>query len=129
PAVHAALAHEWAHIRHGDLWFLLIERLLVPLLAWHPLFWWLRRSVRLDQELLADAAAAGNEPVEYAEALLAWAKTARPAPAGLAALSLWESPHTLSRRVAMLLDSNRPAARCLSRGWRVAFVLFAAVLV
>jgi beta-lactamase regulating signal transducer with metallopeptidase domain len=37
-AVQAALAHEWAHIRHGDLWLLAIERLLLPLLAVHPLF-------------------------------------------------------------------------------------------
>ena len=118
-AVRAALAHEWAHIHHGDLWLLALERLLIPLLAWHPLFWFLRRSVRLDQELLADAAAAGSRPVEYAEALLAWAKSARPAPLGVAALSLWESPHTLSRRVTMLLDPNRPAATTANRGWQL----------
>ena len=27
--VRAALAHEWAHIRHGDLWLLALERLMV----------------------------------------------------------------------------------------------------
>jgi beta-lactamase regulating signal transducer with metallopeptidase domain len=115
--VRAALAHEWAHIRHGDLWLLALERLLLPLLAWQPLFWWLRRSVRLDLELLADAAAAGEQPVEYAEALVAWAKTAGQAPAGLAALSLWESPHTLSRRVTMLLDRSCPPRA--GRGWQL----------
>jgi beta-lactamase regulating signal transducer with metallopeptidase domain len=125
-AVRAALAHEWAHIRHGDLWLLALERLLVPLLAWHPLFWILRRNVRLDQELLADADAAGEKPIEYAEALVAWAKSARPAPLGLAALSLWESPHTLSRRITMLLDPNRAASRTASRGWQL--ILAAAVL-
>jgi beta-lactamase regulating signal transducer with metallopeptidase domain len=114
-AVRAALAHEWAHIRHGDLWLLALERLLLPLLAWHPLFWWLRRSVRLDQELLADAAAAGNEPAEYAEALLVWAKDAKQSRHGLAALALWEHPSTLSRRVAMLLDPRRPISNRLSR--------------
>jgi beta-lactamase regulating signal transducer with metallopeptidase domain len=114
-AVRAALAHEWAHIRHGDLWLLALERLLVPLLAVHPLFWWLRRSVRLDQELLADAAAAGSEPAEYAEALLQWAKDAKPARHGLAALALWEHPSTLSRRVAMLLDPRRPISDRISR--------------
>lgn len=114
-SVRAALAHEWAHIRHGDLWLLALERLLLPLLAWHPLFWWLRRSVRLDQELLADAAAAGNDPAEYAEALLAWAKDAKQSRHGLAALALWEHPSTLSRRVAMLLDPRRPIAGRISR--------------
>ena len=69
-AVRAALAHEWAHIRHGDLWLLALERLLLPVFCLHPLFWLLRRQVRIDQELLADAAAAGDAPVEYAQALL-----------------------------------------------------------
>ncbi len=114
-AVQAALAHEWAHIRHGDLWLLAIERLLLPLLALHPLFWWLRRCIRLDQELLADAAAAGDKPAEYAEALLIWARTDTSARHGLAALSMWEHPSTLSRRVAMILDSKQQVARPLSR--------------
>ena len=128
-AVRAALAHEWAHIRHGDLWLLALERLLLPLLAAHPLFWWLRRAVRLDQELLADAAAAGEQRVEYAEALLAWAKSARSARHGLAAIGMWESPSTLSRRVAMILDSNRPLASTASRGWAVALAMLLAPVV
>jgi len=129
PIVRAALAHEWAHIGRGDLWLLALERLLLPLLAWQPLFWWLRRSVRLDLELLADAAAAGDEPLEYAEALLAWGKTDQPAPAGLAALSLWESPHTLSRRVTMLLDPKRPLTPHTSRAWQLLLVLASLALV
>ncbi|MEX2118182.1 MAG: M56 family metallopeptidase [Pirellulales bacterium] len=115
PAVRAALAHEWAHIRHGDLRLLALERLLLPLVFLHPLFWWLRRSVRLEQELLADAAAAGDRPVEYAEVLLTWAKTARPSRHRLAALAIWEHPSTLSRRVYMILHSKRPLATSLSR--------------
>jgi beta-lactamase regulating signal transducer with metallopeptidase domain len=107
-AIRAALAHEWAHICHGDLWLLALERLLVPLLAVHPLFWWLRRSTRLDQELLADAAAAGDKPVEYAEALIAWAKVPASTTVGLAALGMSEHPSNLSRRVQMILNCNRP---------------------
>jgi beta-lactamase regulating signal transducer with metallopeptidase domain/type II secretory pathway component GspD/PulD (secretin) len=129
PAIRAALAHEWAHIRHGDLWLLALERTLLPLLAVHPLFWWLRRSVRLDQELLADAAAAGEERVEYAEALVAWARSARPARHGLAAVGLWENPNTLSRRIAMILDSKRPLAGHVSRLWMAVIVLLLAPVV
>lgn len=133
-AIRAALAHEWAHIRHGDLWLLALERALLPLLAVHPLFWWLRRSVRLDQELLADAAAAGEEPVAYAEALVAWARSAEAkrtslARHGLAAVGLWEHPSTLSRRVAMLVDSQRPLARPLGRGWTAILMTTIAALV
>jgi len=125
-AVRAALAHEWAHIRHGDLWLLALERLLLPLLALHPLFWWLRRSTRLDQELLADAAAAGDKPVEYAEALVAWAKTSTPPPAALAALAFWERPSNLTRRVHMILHQPRPVVTRFRR--LISFVALACLL-
>jgi beta-lactamase regulating signal transducer with metallopeptidase domain len=128
--VRAALAHEWAHIRHGDLWLLALERLLLPLFFWHPLFWLLRRRVRFDQELLADAAAAGEQPLEYAEALLAWAKSAVASPArpplGMAALSLWENPQSLTRRVEMILQAKRPLLPTASRPWR--FLVTASLL-
>ncbi|MGI8980727.1 MAG: M56 family metallopeptidase [Pirellulaceae bacterium] len=120
-AVRAALAHEWAHIRHGDLWLLALERLLLPVFCLHPLFWLLRRQVRIDQELLADAAAAGEAPVEYAQALLSWAKAENTLAApgfGIAALSLWEHPSSLSRRVEMLLNPEPSASAGVSRLWK-----------
>ncbi|MCE9525249.1 MAG: DUF1549 domain-containing protein [Planctomycetales bacterium] len=133
PAVRAALAHEWAHICHGDLWLLALERLLMPAFCLHPLFWLLRRQIRIDQELLADAAAAGDAPVEYAQALLTWAKTEsnQAAPSfGIAALSLWEHPSSLSRRVEMLLHAPFSVSARGSRLWKwlVPLTLLAAVI-
>ncbi|HJT30579.1 MAG TPA: M56 family metallopeptidase, partial [Pirellulales bacterium] len=105
--VEAAIAHEWAHIRHGDLWLLALLRLLLPLLACQPLFWWLRKTIRTAQEELADAAAADcGGRVAYAEVLLSWARTS-PAvlPRGLdGSLALWERPSQLKHRVLTLLD-------------------------
>ena len=69
----AALAHERAHFRNRDLWWIALSGLLMPVLFAHPVYWWLRRRTREDQELLADAAAADGR-VDYAEALLAWAR-------------------------------------------------------
>ena len=75
--IEAALANEWAHIRNGDLWLLAAARLMLPLLFAHPLYAWLRRRIRDDQEALADAAAAeGRGRIAYAEALLCWSRTA-----------------------------------------------------
>ena len=71
PALRAVLAHEWAHIRNRDLWLLALGRCLLVVLFAHPLFWWLRRAIRGDQELLADAVAAGDNRQDYAEDLLA----------------------------------------------------------
>ena len=108
----AALAHEWAHIRNGDLRWLALLRLLNVVLFAQPLFWWLRRTIRADQEVLADAAASalhGDGRLAYAETLVGWARSShRPQPGALAsaALALWERPSMLHRRVRLLLDRD-----------------------
>jgi beta-lactamase regulating signal transducer with metallopeptidase domain len=118
--IRAALAHEWAHIANGDLWLLALERLLLPVYFAQPLYWLLRRRIRVDQELLADAAAAGQTPVAYAEMLLAWARSSSVGPHGeaLAALSFWNNPCHLTRRIEMLLDTTNRIVPQTSRLWR-----------
>jgi hypothetical protein len=124
----AALAHEWVHLRNRDLWWIALSGLLMPALFAHPLYWWLRRRAREDQELLADATAARGR-ADYAEALLEWAKR-MPAPLPLAvagSLALWERPSQLKRRIVMLLDSDfrvEPACpRCWGMGVRAGTAL------
>ena len=69
------LAHEWAHVKNGDLRLLAASRLLIPLLWAHPLYWILRVRLRLEQETLADAAAAElTNRYDYAEQLVSWAR-------------------------------------------------------
>jgi beta-lactamase regulating signal transducer with metallopeptidase domain len=54
----AILAHELAHLAAMDpMWFLLAD-LASALLWWHPLAWWVRRSLHVSSELAADEAAA-----------------------------------------------------------------------
>ena len=66
-AVRQALRHEWAHIDHGDALLAGILRTLIPVLYLHPLFWWLRQMVAMNQELLADRAVASHSaPTSYA---------------------------------------------------------------
>ncbi len=106
-SLRAVLGHEWSHIRHGDLHRMAFSRALwVPLYA-HPLYWWLRRAQRRDQELLADraaVAASGLEAADYAALLLQWAKT-RPARFAWAVemLGMGNRSSHLSRRIAVLL--------------------------
>lgn len=57
-SIRAALAHELAHIRRGDLWLLAACRWLLLLLFCNPMYWWLRKQIWLDQEFLADDAVA-----------------------------------------------------------------------
>ena len=119
-ALCAVLAHEWAHIRNRDLWLLALGRCLLVVLFAHPLFWWLRRAIRGDQELLADAVAAGDHRQDYAEDLLRLIrKTAYPSPLAVsAAMGLWEGSSQLSRRIAMLLDETFRVEPTGSRRWK-----------
>ncbi len=114
----AALAHEWVHLRNRDLWWIALSGLLMPVLFAHPVYWWLRRRTREDQELLADAAAAQGR-VDYAEALLSWARRMpRPLPLAVAgSLALWERPSQLKRRIIMLLDRDFRVEPTCPRRW------------
>ena len=126
----STLAHEWSHIQNGDLRALAASRLLLILLWPQPLYWLLRRTIRLDQETLADAAAAATAGrIAYAEQLLQWAKTepagvsprsSRRTPRLAGAVGLWESPSQLKRRLAILLDERFTILREASRTWRYA---------
>ena len=120
----AALRHEWAHVVHGDpRWSAAARWIAVPL-WWHPLVHVVKRRVRAEGELLADAAAADAlTPERYAAALLAWARhgAGRPLPGAVAAL---RSGGGLTRRVDALLSGR--THRPLPRSRR--FALTAAVL-
>lgn len=120
----AILAHELAHIENGDLRLLAASRWLLVLLWPQPLFWLLRRQMRLDQETLADAAAAeATDRLGYATQLVrlareqqSRAKMLTPRLAG--AVGLWETRSQLTRRIATLLDERLTVLRGCSRRWR-----------
>jgi beta-lactamase regulating signal transducer with metallopeptidase domain len=103
-SLEAALAHEWAHIRRGDLRLLFLARILLPVFCLHPAFLWLRARIRTDLEAVADSWAARGRPLEYAEMLLRWARSNHPRHrthlAG--ALGLWGSGSSLRQRIETL---------------------------
>jgi hypothetical protein len=127
--VEAALAHEWAHLRRGDLWTLAASRLSFVFLFLHPLFYVLRNRLRADQEAIADAEAAGfRGKIAYAEALVGWARRTS-SPSFGSALGLFGRPSLLRKRVALLLDSGFRVEPACPRGWIVAVRAAAAALV
>ncbi len=127
----SVLAHELAHVEHRDLWLLALMRGLLVVLWAHPLVWLWRRQVRLDQETLADVAAAEVTcRSDYAEQLVALARVATEArtPRLATSVGLWENASQLKRRVAVLLDEKLTVLRSCSRCWRVACVLSIALI-
>lgn len=117
----AALAHEMAHWRRGDLLTHFASEILLLPLAYHPLTGWLRRKLHAARELACDAEAK-TDAVEYARCLLALARRAVEPAQPLAALGIGDAT-TLERRIRALAS---PATRMLSRGERyVAVALLA----
>lgn len=67
----AIWAHERAHVRQGHSYDLLANELLICLFWWHPMPHLFRRSLRLQHEFLADAAAvADGSGIAYTQLLL-----------------------------------------------------------
>ncbi|QDV74307.1 M56 family metallopeptidase [Botrimarina mediterranea] len=125
----AVLAHELAHVRGGDLWLLAGLRLAMVVLWLNPLYWALRRRVRLDQETLADAAAAelaGRHA--YAERLVSWARDLAAPPRLAGAAGIWEGPSQLRSRIAVLLDERFTVLQRCSTKWRAATGLLCGAL-
>ena len=94
-----------------------------------PLVWWLRGRLRLDQDYLADAAAArqSSEPEDYAEFLAARAARRLLAPA-VAGLGIGDRKTILTRRVLMLVSNETTLEVRCPRIWRLG-VLAAALLI
>ncbi len=127
--VEAALTHEWAHLRRGDLWTLATSRLLFVVLFAHPLFYVLRGRLRAAQEVIADAEAAGpSGKVAYAEALVGWARRASRRSFG-SSLTLLGRSSLLRKRVALLLDAEFRVEQGCPRAWMVAVRAAAVALV
>lgn len=101
------LKHEWAHIENGDLRALGFVWGCQFLLWIQPLFWLLRRDLRICQDFLADHRAAGEglDRVDYSQLLLDCTKhrLTRPIPGTIA---LFDRSSHLMKRVRMILESD-----------------------
>lgn len=108
-----ALRHEATHLLRQDTrtwWLVALGQVVYFYLPW---FWWLRRQVRLAQEMVADARAAPEGlAADYAQFLLSWA--AGP-PAGATGVS--GAGSDLYRRIAMLLQDRSAALGGCPRRW------------
>lgn len=116
-ALRYGLAHEWSHVERNDIWRWYLVAFAQVLLFYQPLFWLLRRQLRLNQDYLADARAADQtaDPVEYAEYLVTLARR-RLGVSGLA-LGITDRRSNLTRRVHMLLLNRAPLARRCRLAW------------
>ena len=110
-----SLAHEHAHLRHGDARWLPLRHAATALWWFLPPLWWLGRVLERDQEHLADAAAAAADRCAYAEFL----KTRGAGAGPTVGLAMVRRRSHLSRRILMLLQPTRPLEAAPPRRWRL----------
>jgi beta-lactamase regulating signal transducer with metallopeptidase domain len=105
--LHECLEHEWAHVAHGDALTWFFVRLLDPLLWFQPFFWRLKRELRVCQDQLADESVVqmSGDRTSYAE-LLASLTRRHTAWTAIPALSMWDRPSHLRRRIESLLSDS-----------------------
>lgn len=102
----AVLAHELAHIAHGDFAAVLVSQLSIVVHFYHPLVHWLAGRLRLEQELAADSVAAqiagGQE--RYVRVLAKLALEHQDRFVGWPARAFLPTRQTFLRRLEMLRD-------------------------
>jgi beta-lactamase regulating signal transducer with metallopeptidase domain len=113
------LAHELSHVRQRDVawWWTLAA--LQPLLWYQPLYWVLRRELRLCQDQIADHFASGDakNALDYAEVLVDLARCRQSRQTGLA-LTMSQGRSNLYRRIQLLVSANRHVTS-VCRRWTV----------
>lgn len=111
-----ALGHELAHLERRDAWGTLLLGLGQVVYWFVPWYGYLIRRVRLCQEYLADATAAGlgGSPADYAEFLVHYA--AGPTAPALAS-GVSGASSDLFRRINMLLDPKKVLEGACPRRW------------
>jgi hypothetical protein len=128
-ALRYALAHEWSHVERRDAWAWNLATVAGAVLFYQPLFWWLRRQLRLCQDYLADdRAAAAGSPEDYAAYLVRLARAHRSGCA-LPALGVGDRRSNLYRRVALLVQDREPWERRCRTAWSLAAGLAAVVVI
>jgi beta-lactamase regulating signal transducer with metallopeptidase domain/protocatechuate 3,4-dioxygenase beta subunit len=128
-ALRFCFAHEWSHIERCDIWSWHLASMAQILFFFQPLYWWLRRQLRLCQDYLADARAArqGSMAEDYAEYLVGLARR-RMGSTVPATLGIGDRRSNLYRRVLMLLNARQPLEQRCRLPWSAAYALGILVL-
>jgi beta-lactamase regulating signal transducer with metallopeptidase domain len=127
------LLHEFAHLRRGDDWTNLVQKIVRGLFFFHPAVWWIDSRLSVEREMACDDAVLAEtaNPHGYATCLVSLLEKSL---AHRASQQLQEKrwsmaqaavrrAHEASLRLAQILDRNRPLA---TRVWKPALGMVSA---
>lgn len=123
----AALTHELAHAKRGDVPVLMCARVTAAIWWWHPLAWLMLRGLRTTAEGAADdcVVAVTGDRREYAQMLTDWAEMASAA----GCVNCTSRGRSLVSRVRRLLANDYAPVVRLSVWQRAAIALYLTLLV
>jgi bla regulator protein blaR1 len=109
--------HECEHLRRGDDWINLLQKVGVALFPLNPALLWVDRRLSLERELACDAGvvASTTAPFEYAHCLTRLAEHRLHRRSVALSLSAWSRQSELARRVHQLLQPARNMSRPQAR--------------
>lgn len=109
PELRQIVLHECEHLRRGDDWINLLQKVVLALFPLNPALLWVDRRLSLERELACDAGvvASTSAPFDYANCLTRLAEHRIHCRKVALSLSAWSRQSELARRVHSLLRPMR----------------------
>jgi beta-lactamase regulating signal transducer with metallopeptidase domain len=119
------LLHEFAHLRRGDDWTNLIQKIVRALFFFHPAVWWIENRLSVEREMACDDAVLAEtaNPHGYATCLVSLLEKSLSHRQWSMAQAAVHRAREASLRLAQILDKNRPVA---TRVWKPALGMIGA---
>ena len=133
--LNVTLLHEFAHLRRGDDWTNLIQKIVRALFFFHPAVWWIENRLSVEREMACDDAVLAEtaNPHGYATCLVSLLEKSlahrrvqrfvdKRRSSSLAHAAI-DRGREAALRLAQILDTKRPVA---TRVWKPALAMVAA---
>ena len=122
--LNVVLLHEFAHLRRGDAWTNLVQKIVRAVLPFHPAVWWIDGRLSLEREMACDdqVLAETANPRGYAQCLIALLEKSAARRGWAMAQAAVHRVGEASQRIVQILDVSRPNGK---RVWKPALGLVA----
>jgi len=123
--LNVVLLHEFAHLRRGDAWTNLLQKIVRAIFLFHPAVWWIEGHLSLEREMACDdqVLAETANPRGYAKCLIALLEKSVARRGWTMAQAVVHRAREASIRLAQILDVTRPNSKHV---WRPALALVGA---